>query len=241
MFFQKILSSDIPRVLCKLCWAICEGFHEFLQIVASNYAYQDYNDIKVKIETIGEIDEEEAEAYEEYTQDEPIEELKAENDYEEFYLDAPDHSPTVKKKRKNAKSRTKIQADDKKICLFSSMACEVCSRPLESMANATSHYKKEHDMKGYLKCCGRRFTQRYRLVHHVNTHLNISYMWQVRTNLLEWICPSQRKQPLFLLILILGGKKQYLRSGNRSSAIGAENILQKKVKKSAIFLFAFEH
>jgi len=163
---------------------------------------QGYNDIKVKIETIGEIDEEEAEAYEEYIQDEPIEEFKAENDYEEFYLDAPDYSPTVKKKRKNAKSRTKIQkasrsnpahfdpADDKKICLFASMACEVCSLPLESMANSTSHYKKEHDMKGYLKCCGRRFTQRYRLVHHVNTHLNISYMWQVRTNLLEWICPS---------------------------------------------------
>jgi len=38
-----------------------------------------------------------------------------------------------------------------------------------------------------------------------------------------------------LLILILGGKKQYLRSGNRSSAIGAENILQKKVKKAQFF------
>jgi len=36
-----------------------------------------------------------------------------------------------------------------------------------------------------------------------------------------------------LLILILGGK--YLRSGNRSSAIGAENILQKKVKKAQFF------
>lgn len=59
------------------------------------------------------------------------------------------------------------------------MACEICHAPLESMANAASHYKREHNMKGYLKCCGRKFTQRYRLVDHVNTHLNISYMCQI--------------------------------------------------------------
>lgn len=96
----------------------------------------------------------------------------------------------VRRKRKKVKirnsdssSRQTAQlidpADDEKIREFASMFCEICLMPLESMANATAHYKKKHNVKGFLKCCGRKFTQRYRLVDHVNTHLNISYICTV--------------------------------------------------------------
>lgn len=108
---------------------------------------------------------------------------------DDYNPDSPEYSPKVKKRKRKARNDTPkasrgnfIQidpADDKKICLFASMACEICLMPLDSMANATSHYKKDHNMKGYLKCCGRKFTQRYRLVDHINTHLNISYICQV--------------------------------------------------------------
>lgn len=154
-------------------------------MVANNYSIPLDDSKEIKIETV-DIDNE---VYEEYIQEdanEPISEVKIEETYENFNPESPEYMPPAKTKKKTASPKVSRgnsnhtdPADDKKILLFASMFCEICNEPLESMANAASHYRREHNVKGYIKCCGRKFFQRYRLLDHVNTHLNISYICQV--------------------------------------------------------------
>lgn len=174
----------------------CENFHEFYQVVANNYGIlYKLNDVKVKLENVDieedGLDWEECPVDEVTPEAQGFEELKDESFDEKYIPDSPEYSPPHKRKRKQ---RSKFDdspratrgphisidpADDEKIRQFASMNCEICSIKLASMARAATHYKRVHSQKGYLRCCGRKFSQRYRLVDHINTHLNISYICQV--------------------------------------------------------------
>lgn len=66
-------------------------------------------------------------------------------------------------------------ADDEKIRCVANMNCDICDKLLESLAQARAHFRTEHGMIGYLKCCDRKFKQRNRLLDHVNTHFNLTH------------------------------------------------------------------
>lgn len=56
------------------------------------------------------------------------------------------------------------------------MSCDACSVEFKlcskSLKNATSHYKKEHQIIGYLKCCGLKLKQDVTVNDHIKWHQN---------------------------------------------------------------------
>ncbi|XP_052896009.1 transcription factor grauzone-like [Anopheles moucheti] len=57
---------------------------------------------------------------------------------------------------------------------FYDMKCELCEDKLESFTTLKNHYFKQHGVQGYIKCCGRTFHSRYRLLEHVSYHVGAS-------------------------------------------------------------------
>ncbi|XP_023302774.2 transcription factor grauzone-like [Lucilia cuprina] len=55
---------------------------------------------------------------------------------------------------------------------FKQMFCDLCGIPFENFLIMQKHFETEHDRKGYLVCCDKKFFQRYRLVDHLQVHFN---------------------------------------------------------------------
>lgn len=51
-------------------------------------------------------------------------------------------------------------------------ACEICSKELGTLKNAIQHYKKFHEIVGYLKCCRLRFKKEADVEDHIKYHIN---------------------------------------------------------------------
>ncbi|XP_053674581.1 transcription factor grauzone-like [Anopheles nili] len=60
--------------------------------------------------------------------------------------------------------------DDKRIQEFYKFDCEVCGIPLESLAYLQVHYRREHSMKGYIRCCEKLLYRRFQLLDHMAAH-----------------------------------------------------------------------
>lgn len=56
---------------------------------------------------------------------------------------------------------------------FFNMNCELCNDvEFETLLKAKQHYRKVHQTKGYITCCGKKFFHRHRIVKHVRLHIN---------------------------------------------------------------------
>lgn len=77
-------------------------------------------------------------------------------DEKKFVRTLPLESPTkatrqpVKQTRKSGNAVID-PADDDKIRSIADMSCEICSKKLESIANARNHFRNEHGVVGYLR------------------------------------------------------------------------------------------
>lgn len=93
----------------------------------------------------------------------------------------PSTSREVRKYKKNRakkespSSTFNDSADDQRIREMVNMNCEYCFEDLINFREAKIHYKEQHDVEGYFKCCGRKFKQKCRLIDHVNSHYDLAY------------------------------------------------------------------
>ncbi|XP_001237671.3 transcription factor grauzone [Anopheles gambiae] len=63
---------------------------------------------------------------------------------------------------------------NQKLREFYDMKCEMCEEQLESFTALKNHYYRTHRTPGYIKCCGRTFHSRYRLLEHLSYHVGSS-------------------------------------------------------------------
>uniref|UniRef100_A0A1B0B678 Transcription factor grauzone n=1 Tax=Glossina palpalis gambiensis TaxID=67801 RepID=A0A1B0B678_9MUSC len=63
-------------------------------------------------------------------------------------------------------------AVDEEIAKFMPLHCELCSVEVENFTSLKGHMRVEHNMKGYMRCCNRKFFERGLLAEHIRTHLN---------------------------------------------------------------------
>ncbi|XP_058120029.1 zinc finger protein 675-like [Anopheles coustani] len=57
---------------------------------------------------------------------------------------------------------------------FYDMKCEICGQQQDSFTTLKIHYHQQHNTRGYIKCCGRIFNSRYRLLEHLSCHVGAS-------------------------------------------------------------------
>ncbi|KAG4070939.1 hypothetical protein HA402_001376 [Bradysia odoriphaga] len=70
-------------------------------------------------------------------------------------------------------SRSEIEKQDAEIRKFFRMKCEICSDvELDTLKKARKHYRQVHKTRGYLICCGMKFKFRYRMLDHIQFHVN---------------------------------------------------------------------
>lgn len=50
--------------------------------------------------------------------------------------------------------------------------CEICSYSCVSYLDTMNHYRKTHNVKGFLKCCDEKFKKRSLLVDHIKYHID---------------------------------------------------------------------
>uniref|UniRef100_A0AAG5DEF3 Transcription factor grauzone n=1 Tax=Anopheles atroparvus TaxID=41427 RepID=A0AAG5DEF3_ANOAO len=60
--------------------------------------------------------------------------------------------------------------DDRRILEFFKFECELCAASLENLACLQVHYRREHSMKGYIRCCDKQFYRRFQLLDHIAAH-----------------------------------------------------------------------
>lgn len=77
-------------------------------------------------------------------------------------------------KTKRVTNRSEKEDQDAEIRKFFNMKCEICIETVkfETYANARKHYRRVHKMKGYLKCCGRKFFRPSLIRDHIQYHNN---------------------------------------------------------------------
>uniref|UniRef100_A0A1A9UY42 Transcription factor grauzone n=1 Tax=Glossina austeni TaxID=7395 RepID=A0A1A9UY42_GLOAU len=63
-------------------------------------------------------------------------------------------------------------AVDEEIAKFMPLHCELCNVEVENFTALKGHMRVEHNMKGYMRCCNRKFFERGLLAEHIRTHLN---------------------------------------------------------------------
>ncbi|XP_050075053.1 transcription factor grauzone-like [Anopheles maculipalpis] len=78
------------------------------------------------------------------------------------------------KKISSTKRQQPTDETNKRLQEFYDMKCELCEEKLESFTALKNHYYKQHQVQGYIKCCGRTFNSRYRLLEHLSYHVGAS-------------------------------------------------------------------
>lgn len=70
-------------------------------------------------------------------------------------------------------SQSEREEQDTQIREFFNMNCTICSDvEFESLLKAKQHYRKVHEIQGYVTCCGRKFNNRHDIVNHICNHTN---------------------------------------------------------------------
>nr|XP_040241292.2 transcription factor grauzone-like [Anopheles coluzzii] len=75
---------------------------------------------------------------------------------------------------KPKKTRANRKENDKIIDEFYTMECEICSAPANNFGTLINHYRAEHDIKGYVRCCDKQYFNRSYLVDHIASHKGLT-------------------------------------------------------------------
>uniref|UniRef100_A0A1A9WJ84 Transcription factor grauzone n=1 Tax=Glossina brevipalpis TaxID=37001 RepID=A0A1A9WJ84_9MUSC len=63
-------------------------------------------------------------------------------------------------------------AVDEEIAKFMSLHCELCKEKASNFTAIKGHMRAKHNIKGYVRCCNKKFRERGLLVEHIRAHLN---------------------------------------------------------------------
>uniref|UniRef100_A0A182KA93 Uncharacterized protein n=1 Tax=Anopheles christyi TaxID=43041 RepID=A0A182KA93_9DIPT len=120
----------------------------------------------------------------EYEEEKPLRGLKGTAKSEQTRIaqkrrGRPRKSETGKKSNNEWKSPSERRGKSKdetnqQLREFYDMKCELCGEKLESFTALKNHYYRQHQTHGYIKCCGRTFHSRYRLLEHLSYHVGAS-------------------------------------------------------------------
>ncbi|ETN66450.1 zinc finger protein 425 [Anopheles darlingi] len=72
--------------------------------------------------------------------------------------------------KEDTEEQSKQNEDDQRIKEFYNLDCELCSAKLENLATLQSHYRRKHEIKGYIRCCDKLFYRRFQLLDHMAAH-----------------------------------------------------------------------
>ncbi|XP_035788067.1 transcription factor grauzone-like isoform X2 [Anopheles albimanus] len=72
--------------------------------------------------------------------------------------------------REDTEEQSKQNEDDQRIKEFYNLDCELCSAKLENLAILQAHYRRKHEIKGYIRCCDKLFYRRFQLLDHMAAH-----------------------------------------------------------------------
>lgn len=83
-----------------------------------------------------------------------------------------DDEDVKQSKKKYNVDRGGRQEEEDQICSIVTMKCELCDTGnFRNYNDCKLHYRKNHDLDGYLMCCDIKYTKRSELVLHVQKHL----------------------------------------------------------------------
>lgn len=85
--------------------------------------------------------------------------------------DDSNHGEPAKPTEKASKSQ-KINEENELIREYFDMHCELCSHMFQTFLDARAHYRKLHNITGYLKCCSIKAYRRCKILEHINYHMN---------------------------------------------------------------------
>uniref|UniRef100_A0A182WKR3 C2H2-type domain-containing protein n=1 Tax=Anopheles minimus TaxID=112268 RepID=A0A182WKR3_9DIPT len=66
---------------------------------------------------------------------------------------------------------TKLTAEQQ-VLQHHKLTCDLCSAPLKDFTDLHKHYKLEHKVTGYLRCCNRAIYKKCWMIEHLQLHLN---------------------------------------------------------------------
>lgn len=71
------------------------------------------------------------------------------------------------------KVRTSKEKSDAQIKEFVNLNCDICktSAQLNSFKELQEHYSLEHNQRGYVECCDKKFYRKDRLMNHITNHI----------------------------------------------------------------------
>uniref|UniRef100_A0A182QTW8 Transcription factor grauzone n=1 Tax=Anopheles farauti TaxID=69004 RepID=A0A182QTW8_9DIPT len=71
-------------------------------------------------------------------------------------------------------SEQELHENDRIIQEYFTMSCELCPhgsvRQFDRFLSLQNHYRKEHQCRGYVRCCGKQFFRRFRAMEHIASH-----------------------------------------------------------------------
>lgn len=70
---------------------------------------------------------------------------------------------------------TKKEKQDAEIHEIFAMKCDICDNvdiSFKTLLEVRKHYREAHNTRGYLVCCGKKFSTRYLIMEHVRRHVN---------------------------------------------------------------------
>lgn len=69
---------------------------------------------------------------------------------------------------------TESQSIDNRLGDWFTMRCDIClnDTPFSSFQHAKQHYKKVHNVTGYLVCCNKKFVKAKTVDNHLQWHIN---------------------------------------------------------------------
>ncbi len=82
--------------------------------------------------------------------------------------------PNIKYKSTSGHSKSQKDKQNAQIREIFDMKCEICSDRVEfqNLLQAKQHYRRVHQVTGYLKCCDKKFRRRCEILKHIQYHDN---------------------------------------------------------------------
>lgn len=95
------------------------------------------------------------------------------NDEGENELLFKNKSKTINQVEIKRRDQEKFQEEENQIRQIANMSCQLCDTVFEAYKDCKPHFRKFHKIdKGYLLCCGTKYSRRDKLIEHIQVHLN---------------------------------------------------------------------
>lgn len=93
---------------------------------------------------------------------------------EEGEVDEEEVSKPRRRRKKDIalKSKEELALEDVRIQEFYSMECDMCKEKAEDFESLRKHFRKEHGIPAYIKCCDKKLARKWALIDHILVHKN---------------------------------------------------------------------